>query len=236
LIEEYYKILRAGSAEKTFRALHDVGLLEPLSADLHHKAGPQLWQSLAELDTYRKTFESTPDTMTNAVILGSLIVPLGLPLRGEHPQGDAPDPSTGSGPGGKPRKPPALKLGELPLARGDVEGLRQSLMVQRRLRDLGAHPRAQRSLVLRGVFRDALTWLEIHGHAPELVEHWRGVIAQVQAERLAPTEGEEPGDNVGNVGNVAHPHPQGEPGPGQGRRRRRRRRRGRRGPRGPASG
>ena len=86
LIEEYYKILRAGSSEKTFRALHDIGLLEPLSADLHHKAGPQLWQSLAELDVYRRTFESTPDTLTNSIILGSLIVPLGLPLRGERPQ------------------------------------------------------------------------------------------------------------------------------------------------------
>src|SRR6266853_398262 len=46
LIEEYYKILRAGSAERTFRALHEIGLLEPLSAELHHKAGQELWQSL----------------------------------------------------------------------------------------------------------------------------------------------------------------------------------------------
>src|SRR5437764_7611509 len=75
LIEEYYKILRAGTAETTFRALHDVGLLEPLSAELHHKAGPQLWQSLAALDAYRKAFEGTPDTLTNPIILGSLIVP-----------------------------------------------------------------------------------------------------------------------------------------------------------------
>ena len=71
LIEEYYKILRTGSSEKTFRALYDIGLLEPLSAELHHKAGPQLWQSLAELDAYRRTFESTPDTLTNPIILGS---------------------------------------------------------------------------------------------------------------------------------------------------------------------
>jgi poly(A) polymerase len=221
LIEEYYKILRAGSSEKTFRALHDAGLLEPLSADLHHKAGPQLWQSLAELDTYRRTFDSMPETLTNPVLLGSLIVPIGLPLRGERPQGEAPE-----GPSGTPRKPPALKLGELPLARGDVEGLRQALMLQRRLRDLGAHPRAQRSLVHRGIFKDALTWMEIHGQAPSLIEHWRGVIAEVQAERLAPAaEGsEEPGDNIGNV---VHPQqqPPGEHPPGRRRRRRRRRRR-----------
>src|SRR5499427_7009902 len=36
LLEEYYKILRAGASENTFRALHDVGLLEPLSNELHH--------------------------------------------------------------------------------------------------------------------------------------------------------------------------------------------------------
>src|SRR3989454_2496854 len=35
LLEEYYKVLRAGSAEKTFRGLADAGLLEPISADLH---------------------------------------------------------------------------------------------------------------------------------------------------------------------------------------------------------
>ncbi len=211
LIEEYYKILRAGASERTFRALHDVGLLEPLSAELHHKAGPQLWQSLAELDAYRRTFESTPETLANPVILGSLIVPLGLPLRAERPQGEAPE-------GGKPRKPPALKLGELPLARGDVEGLRQALMLQRRLRDLGAHPRVQRSLLHRGSFRDALVWMEIHGHAPEIVEHWRTLAAQAGAERAdSPAEGEQPGDNVGNVAHPADHH--------HGRRRRRRRRR-----------
>jgi hypothetical protein len=28
----------------------------------------------------------------------------------------------------------------------------------------------------RGPFREALTWLEIHGHAPEVLEHWRGFL------------------------------------------------------------
>src|SRR5438128_9117294 len=35
VLEEYYKILRAGSSEKTFRALADLGLLEPISSELH---------------------------------------------------------------------------------------------------------------------------------------------------------------------------------------------------------
>src|SRR3982751_4625622 len=38
LLEEYYKILRAGSAEKAFRQLAEVGLLEPISSELHHGA------------------------------------------------------------------------------------------------------------------------------------------------------------------------------------------------------
>src|SRR2546423_4980787 len=42
LLEEYYKILRAGSAEKTFRMLADLGLLEPVSAELHRGAADPL--------------------------------------------------------------------------------------------------------------------------------------------------------------------------------------------------
>src|SRR5258706_535225 len=82
LLEEYYKILRAGSSEKAFRVLAEVGLLEPISAELHLGATDPLWSSLAALDRYRRQFESTPDTLTNAILLGSLLVPLGISL---HP-------------------------------------------------------------------------------------------------------------------------------------------------------
>ena len=82
LIEEYYKILRAGASEKSFRDMADVGLLEPISSELHRGADDRLWQSLAALDAYRGQFESTPDTMSNAILLGSLLVPLGISL---HP-------------------------------------------------------------------------------------------------------------------------------------------------------
>src|SRR5437762_13262495 len=86
LLEEYYKILRAGSSEKTFRGLAGVGLLEPISAELHRGAAVPLWQSLSELDAYRRRFESTPDTLTNPILLGSLIVPLGVLLHpARHP-------------------------------------------------------------------------------------------------------------------------------------------------------
>jgi poly(A) polymerase len=208
LIEEYYKILRAGASERTFRALLEVGLLEPLSADLHRRAGEALWRSLAALDAYRKRFDSTPETLSNPVLLGSLIVPLGMPLVGERvPQPD----------GRIPKRTPGLKLGELPLARNDVDRLRQMLGLQRRLRDLGANPRAQRGLVHRNVFRDALVWLEIHGHAPESVEHWRAILAEPPV----------PSSDAGLPGAA------GTPGGDEfrsGRRRRRRRRRRRHNP------
>ena len=77
---------------------------------------------------------------------------------------------------GRPRHPPGPRLGDLPLARRDVERLRQILGLQRRLRDLTASARAQRALAHRGIFREALTWMEIHGDAPEVVEHWKAII------------------------------------------------------------
>jgi poly(A) polymerase len=204
LIEEYYKILRAGAAEQTFRSLLEIGLLEPLSAELHHRAGDELWESLASLDDYRRRFESTPETLTNPIVLGTLIVPLGIPLTAEHvSQAD----------GKIPKRPPGLKLGELPLARNDVERLRQILSLQRRLREVGANPRAKRALTHRSIFREALVWLDVHGDSPEIVQHWNALIAEGPGE---------PADATAAAITAAT-----EDGPpGRRRRRRRRRRRG----------
>ena len=187
LLEEYYKILRSGYAEKTFRALASTGLVEPISSELHHGADERLWRSLAALDAYRKRFETLPETFSNAVLLGSLLAPLGftaLPTR---------------------RTDAVPRLGSLPLARRDVERLRQALGLQRRLLDDSAHPRSKRALTHRHIFRDALTWLEIHGNVPELVAHWHTIVAE---------RGNEP---PGPEGLEAEPH--------RFRRRRRRRRR-----------
>src|SRR5207237_313208 len=84
LLEEYYKILRAGAAEKSFRWLADVGLLEPISTELHHGATDALWRSLAAVDRYRRQFDATPNTLTNSILLGSLLVPLGVSLQGRR--------------------------------------------------------------------------------------------------------------------------------------------------------
>jgi poly(A) polymerase len=196
MLEEYYKILRAGSSERAFRGLGDVGLLEPTAPELHRRAGDALWRSLAELDAYRRRFEATPDTLTNSILLGTLLVPLGLTSsRGPAPAAG----QRGSDPG-------TPRLGALPLARRDVERLRQILGLQRRLRDVAAAPRAQRALAHRGIFRDALVWLEIHGNEPDLVVHWKTLV-ESGATAGAPGQGVE-----------------GEPPPFRRRRRRRRRR------------
>jgi poly(A) polymerase len=215
LLEEYYKILRAGSSEKAFRGLADVGLLEPISSELHHGAADPLWRSLAALDAYRRRFDSTPDALTNAILLGSLLVPLGIrlhqggrsherPLHGAQRAGH--DRSGPDGPHAErsptdrgPHDPESVpiepgrrgtgpQLGELPLARRDVERLRQILGLQRRLREASATPRAQRGLAHRSAFLDALTWLEIHGGASKLVEHWRAAVAEARAADAAPQD------------------------------------------------
>ena len=195
LIEEIYKLLRAGSAEKAFRMLAERRMLEAIAPEMQKRAGDALWRSLASIDGYRRRFEETPETLTNAVLLGTLLVPLGHDFRPPPVVLDA---------DGRPRKEPALSLGLLPLARRDIERLRHILSLQRRLTDLHLSPRARRVLMHRGPFLEALTWLEIHGHAPDVLEHWRGFIEAAKTF--------EPGE-------------QGDEGPSPRRRRRRRRRR-----------
>jgi hypothetical protein len=76
----------------------------------------------------------------------------------------------------------------LPLARRDIERLRQIISLQRRLKDLSVSTRAQRALAHRHVFRDALTWMEIHGGSPEIVDHWKAVLADSSPADAPPPE------------------------------------------------
>jgi hypothetical protein len=55
------------------------------------------------------------------------------------------------------KKEPRISLGLLPLARRDIERLRQILGLQRRLLDAKMAPRARRALTHKGTFREALT-------------------------------------------------------------------------------
>jgi poly(A) polymerase len=192
LMEELYKILRAGAAERAFRDLADVGLLQWIAPELLKIADDALWTSLAELDAYRRRFDAPPPQLTNPVLLGTLLVPRGFSLRrpysDEPPAADPVDEETAR----RRRRPKPdfsqsnATLGVLPLARRDLERLRQLLTLQRRLLDLQSSARAKRGLMHRASFEEALTWLELHGHAPDVLEHWRGFL-----EAAGPAEGEE---------------------------------------------
>jgi len=167
LIEEFYKLLRSGASEQAFRMMAERRLLEPIAHELQRNAEARLWRSLGALDAYRQRFEDIPDTLTNAILLGSLLIPLGYSLRNLLPVPGTED---------ERKKEPRLAIGMLPLARRDVERLRQILALQQRLMDVNLSPRAKRALMHRGPFREAMTWLEIHGGAPDVIEHWRGFI------------------------------------------------------------
>lgn len=219
LIEEYYKVLRSGAAEKTFRGLAEHGLLEAVTPELVAGARDgRLGEALAALDRYRRPFEAAPATLTNSILLGTLIVPLGLMPRRAAPQSAAEeiDDEARAARGGRLRRPPKeppLKIGILMVARRDTDRLRQLMALQRRLTDLESSPRAKRALMHRGPFEEALTWLEVHGHAAEVVEHWKGFLEAVTSAPAPETPGEAP------AADTQAP---------DGRRRRGRRRRGRR--------
>ena len=79
LIEEYDKVLRSGAAERTFQDLARYRLLEPITPELQeHAADEGFLDALDALDTYRQRFESAPPTLSNPILLGTMVVPLGL--------------------------------------------------------------------------------------------------------------------------------------------------------------
>src|SRR5579872_1366806 len=173
LVEEYFKILRSGAAERTFRMLKDTRLLKEMTPELD-EAGPAFWQALARLDRYRTRFPSAPDTLTNAILAGTLLAPIGL-----------------AGPQRRYSADPLerrVELGMLPMPRRDMERLHQILTLQPRLMDVRAPFRAQRALLHRHVLHDALTWLDVHGERPDLVQHWRSLQAD-PGPGAAPPEG-----------------------------------------------
>jgi poly(A) polymerase len=173
LLEEYYKILRSGAAERTFRALAEVGLLEPVTPTLQHGACDRLWKSLTDVDRYRRRFETGPPSLTTAILAGSLLVPLGF----------TPDVYARREPADQIS--PSAVLGPLPVARKDLERLRHVLLLQRRLRDPSLSARTARNVMARSAFPDALAWLDVHGGTPEVVERWRTLSSAAAA--LEPT-------------------------------------------------
>ena len=190
LLEEYFKILRSGHAKAALRQLGATGLLREITPELV-EAPDALWRAIAALDQYRASFADTPDTLTNAILAGTLLYPLGLIGRRQRFAAD---------PLGR-----RVELGLLPIPRRDVERLQQILSLQHRLLDTQTPARAQRSVLHRSTFHEALTWLEIHGNRPDVVAHWRHLNAQAAQQH-----------------HVGSPEPPSA-GPVQRRRRRRRR-------------
>ena len=165
MTEELYKILRSGVAAHTYRSLLELGLLSWIAPEIARGASRALWKSLEALDAYRRRFKSVPGGLTNAVLLGSLATPV-QPLDLTPRRRDDADTANGG-----------IALGRLPVARRDVERLRQLLVLQPRLVDSALTPRAQRALLHRGAFDDAMTWLEIHGGDADAHSRWRRLAA-----------------------------------------------------------
>ena len=158
LLEEYYKILRSGHAQQALNQLRSTGLLKEITPELATDQEP-LTRAVAALDRYRARFHDAPDTLTNAILAGTLLYPLGLLGRRQRFSADPLE-----------RR---IELGLLPIARRDVERLHQVLSLQARLLEIHAPVRQQRGVLHRSAFPEAVTWLEIHGEQPEIVEHWR---------------------------------------------------------------
>jgi len=200
LLEEYYKVLRSGMAEAGFHALDRLRLVELITPELK-SAPPAVWDSLARLDRFRQRFSTAPAELTNTILIGSLLVASGALQR--RP------------PGGDPKKE-RVSFGILPVARKDIERLRQAMQLLPRLTEPELPPRLTRSLPHRPAFDDALMWLEIFGDAPDAVERWKQAKHH-RAPHPPPATQTRDGQAVS-----AESHP-----PGRRRRRRRRRRRGR---------
>jgi poly(A) polymerase len=202
LLEEIYKILRQGASRQTFEMLHEAGLLAYLLPEADRAIADQperLLGSLSRLDDYRNAGLAAPEDLGNAVLMGTLLVPLGISLRrvslpperargadaAEEVPRDADEPpldvaaemaALGDGaaePDGA-GKPAPLSL---PFARRDLDRLRLVLAAQSRLREVHRSPRVKQMLAGRGYLEEALRWMEIHGgvQGRELAAHWRGL-------------------------------------------------------------
>ena len=157
LLEEYYKILRSGYAEASFRVLHELGLLQLMTPELK-KPSDAVWEALARLDAYRRRFDAPPPELNNTLLMGTLLAPLGLVGRRLSAASET-----------------RVQLGMLPVARRDMDRLAQVLTMLPRLTDPELPTRIAKSLPNRPAFVDALAWLQIFGDVPEVVEQWTAV-------------------------------------------------------------
>ena len=181
LLEEYFKILRSGHAAEAFRQLHDTGLLREITPELDD-APEAFWTAVRRIDTYRRQFGSAPETLTNAILAGTLLQPLGLIGRRTRFHTDPLE-----------RR---IELGLLPIARKDIERLQQIFSIMPRVLDTQAPFRTQRGLLHRSSLDEALSWLEIHDDRPDVLAHWRELKAE-RHEHPAPVVAGDEGPGMG---------------------------------------
>jgi poly(A) polymerase len=181
LMEEYFKILRSGYAEASFSGLARAGLIEHISPEMEEGLSAEFFASLARLDAWRRQFTDVPDALTSTILVGSLLEPLGQ-MDDAHRKF-----------GVSEQWYPAL--GRLPVPRKDVERFVQLQALVPKLRDIESASRHQHALLSRGVFREALTWLDIYSDERDVVEHWKGVLAEPAAHAVAHAAAAEEGPN-----------------------------------------
>ena len=147
-----------------FKQLRDDRAAEGDHAGTRRRRPMPVWQSIAALDRYRARFEAAPESLTNAILAGTLLHPLG------------------------PRGAPAI-LGRCARTPGRAG---TAADCPARHRTVAADPRhssracstprraarTQRALLHRAVLTEAITWLEIHGDRPDVVAHWRGAAGR----------------------------------------------------------
>ncbi|HVQ28746.1 MAG TPA: polynucleotide adenylyltransferase PcnB, partial [Vicinamibacteria bacterium] len=218
ILEEIFKILRQGRARETFLELHRHGLLAylfPEAARALEAERAPLLESLTRLDAYRAA-GGTVESLTNALLLGTLLVPLGVPLRRVpgvvarrrpeevEAEGEPVDVAAEAEALGEDETDseaeaapsPAGTPFSLPFPRRDLDRLRVILLAQRRLPEIRTAPAVKHVLGARPYLDEALRWLEIHGGpgGAELAAHWRGLdLSDVTPEPVAPRGRPAPG-------------------------------------------
>ena len=142
--------------------LVETGLLAAIAPEVPGRITDTFWQSLAgDRQPSARRSSAIPKSLGNAILLGSLLIPLGL-LDQHHGR----------------TKELGARFGILPLARRDVEFLRQILMLQRHLRDVNASPRHKRAIMHRSGLPCRAHVARAPRQRPALVESWRALQAE----------------------------------------------------------
>ncbi len=164
MTEELYKILRSGVSTATYKLMLKLGLLECIAPELANGVSKQMWKSLQALDKFRNRFRSCPSSLTNAILLGSLLNPVKqIDLRPKKQRDE---------------REAGVSIGQLPVAKKDVERLRQLLLLQPRLLKSELPSRVQKRLMHRSAFQEALSWMTIHTKAKDALDRWETLVAK----------------------------------------------------------